>query len=185
MKFFVLMLTIFLAGCSSAPVDTSFYLLRQQGATDSRELQGSVDFALGKVTVAPYIDQPGLVLEVSPGQIRPASSHEWAEPMHQSVRTFLHREISSNLGADLYPESLSSAPTLVSIRVDQLHGTYDGEVLLVAYWWTTRDGEIVSSYQYSQSKPLEQDGYAALADAQKVLLSGFAVSIADTLKPSL
>ena len=185
MKTLVLMLTILLVGCSSTPVDTSFYLLRQPGKMDTKELNASPDFALGKVTVASYIDQPGLVLEVSPGLVRPAQHHLWAEPMHQSVRAFLQGEISSNLGASLFPESFSPAPTLVSIRIDQLHGTYDGEAVLLAYWWMIRDGEILSSYQYSQSKALEQDGYAALADAQEALLSGLAVSIADTLKSRL
>jgi uncharacterized lipoprotein YmbA len=184
MKYAVLILTMILVGCSSTPVDTNYYLLRHEGSAVSRELIASPDFALGKVAIAPYIDQPGLVLEVSAGQIRPAQHHQWAEPMHQSVRTFLQRGISSDLGEDLFPKALSSAPTVLDIRVDQLHGTDNGEAVLLAYWWTTRDGEIQSTYQYAQSQRLARDGYAALAEAEETLLRGLAANIADALGAS-
>lgn len=182
MKIAALLLTLLLVGCSSAPTETQFYLLRKHHPVESRELKPSPDFALGRVDIASYIDQPGMVLEVSPGQIRPAKYHEWAEPMHTSVRILLQREISVQLGVDLFPAGFSDAPTEIAIRVDQLHGTNDGEAMLIAYWWTLENGKIQSTYQYTQTIALAQDGYAALADAQEQLLSGLAVNIADTLK---
>ena len=182
MKIAALLLTLLLVGCSSKPIETQFYLLRKHQPVESRELKPSPDFALGKVDIAPYIDQPGLVLEVSPGQVRPARHHEWAEPMHTSVRILLQREISVQLGVDLFPANFSDAPMVIAIRVDQLHGTNNGEALLVAYWWTLENGKIQSTYQYTQNIALAQDGYAALANAQEKLLSGLAMNIADTLK---
>jgi len=182
MRIIAPLLTLLFVGCSSAPIETQFYLLRKHQPVETRELKPSPDFSLGSVIIASYIDQPGLVLEVSPGQIRPARYHEWAESMHDSVRTLLQREISVQLGADLFPENFSAARTVVGIHIDQLHGTSDGEAMLLAYWWTTNDGEIQSTYQYMQTISLEQDGYAALARAEEKLLSGLAMSIADTLK---
>ncbi|MEP0203097.1 MAG: ABC-type transport auxiliary lipoprotein family protein [Halioglobus sp.] len=182
MKFAALLITLLVVGCSSTPVETQFYLLRQHQAFESRELKPSPDFALGKVDIAPYIDQPGLVLEVAPGQVRPAQYHEWAEPMHTSVRILLQRQISLQLGADLFPANFSAAPVVVEIHIDQLHGTNDGNAMLLAYWWTLRDGEIQSTYQYTKTLALAQDGYAALARAEGKLLSGLAESISDTLK---
>ena len=182
MKIAALLLTLLMVGCSSTTIDTQFYLLRHHQAVESRELKPSPDFSLGSVDIASYIDQPGLVLEVAPGQVRPAQHHEWAEPLHNSVRILLQREISIQLGADLFPAAYSAAPTVVEIRVDQLHGTNDGEAMLLAYWWTLQNGEILSTYQYMKTAMLDQDGYAALAKAEEELLSGLAVSIADTLK---
>jgi uncharacterized lipoprotein YmbA len=182
MKPTVLLLTLLVAGCSHTPVETQFYLLRQQAAIESREMKPSPDFSLGDVSIASYIDQPGLILEVSPGQVRPARHHEWAEPMHRSVRIFLQREISIEFEADLFSSRFSPASTVVEIRVDQLHGTSSGEAILTAHWWTIHKGELKSSYQYTSTEPLEQDGYAALAKAEAVLLSGLAASIANTLK---
>jgi uncharacterized lipoprotein YmbA len=182
MKIAALLVTLLLVGCSSTTVETQFYLLRQHQAFESRELKPSPDFALGSVNIASYIDQPGLVLEVAPGQVRPAQHHEWAEPLHNSVRILMQREISSQLGVDLFPEAYSAAPTVIEIRVDQMHGTNNGEAMLLAYWWTIRNGEIQSTYQYMKTAALNQDGYASLAKAEEELLTGLAVSIADTLK---
>lgn len=184
MKSAALLLIVFLAGCSSAPVDTHYYLLRQDGGVESRALVASPDFALGNVVITSYIDQPGLMLEVDGGQIRPALHHQWAEPMHQSVRSFLQREISTALGEDLFPKALSDAKTVVEIRIDQLHGTQHGEAILLAYWWLRVDGKVVSPHQYSQTIALKRDGYAALVAAEKDLLEAFAASIAGTLKAS-
>jgi uncharacterized lipoprotein YmbA len=184
MKFAALIMIVFLVGCTSAPVATDYYLLRQDDAFTSRALVASSDYALGNVVIASYIDQPGMVLEVSAGQVRPALHHQWAEPMRQSVRSFLQREISTSLGEDLFPAAMSEAKSVVEIRVDQLHGTDDGEAILLAYWWLRVDGKIHSPYQFSQTLALQRDGYAALAQAEKDLLEAFAASIADTLKAS-
>jgi uncharacterized lipoprotein YmbA len=184
MKSAALLMIVFLVGCSSAPVATDYYLLRQDDAFTSRALVASSDYALGNVVIASYIDQPGMVLEVAPSQIRPALHHQWAEPMRQGVRNFLQQEISTALGEDLFPGNMSEAKSLLDIRVDQLHGTIDGEATLLAYWWLRVDGKIVSPYQFSKTIALERDGYAALAQAEKELLEAFAVSIADTLKAS-
>ena len=122
------------------------------------------------------------MLELEHGQVRPAKHHEWAEPLHISVPSFLQREISVQLGADLFPASHSPASTTINVRVDQLHGTSSGEAVLLAYWWTIRAGMIQSTYQYMQREKLARDGYAALARVQEELLTGLAQNIADTLK---
>jgi len=182
MRIFSLALLLLLTACSGAPVDTQYYLLRDSQLPDSRSLSASTEFALGRVQVASYIDQPGLVLEVGGGQIRPAMHHQWAEPMHQSVRSFLQTQVGNALGEDLFPAGISPAQTVLEIRIDQLHGTRDGQALLMAYWWLRRDNEVIASHQFSERRALQQDGYAALADAERGLLAELARRIADTLK---
>jgi uncharacterized lipoprotein YmbA len=178
----IAVLLFIVTACSSQPVDTHYYLLRADAAAHSRSLKASPDYALGVVTIASYIDQPGLVLQVSSGQIRPALHHQWAEPMHQSVRSFLQVEISTALGEDLFPVRVSPAKTVVEIRVDQLHGTDDGEATLLAYWWIQRDGKVLESRQFGKTLALKADGYEALAETEKKLLTAFAQNIAETLK---
>jgi len=179
-----IVLILFIAACSGAPVQTQYYLLRQEQAPQTRALVASTDFALGNVEIASYIDQPGMVLEVGPGQIHPALHHQWAEPMRQGVRYYLQREISAALGKDLFPKALSKANTVIEIRVDQLHGTHDGQAVILAYWWLNTDGEITSPHQFGETSPLQRDGYEALAQAERVLLKGLAANIAKTLKAS-
>jgi uncharacterized lipoprotein YmbA len=182
MKSVSIALLLLLTACSGQPVPTQYYLMRSDNVPESRAVAPSENYALGMVAIASYIDQPGMVLEMEGGQIRPALHHKWAEPMSRSVRSFLQAEISEQLGETLFPVDVSPAEILVEIKVDQLHGTRDGKALLSAYWWLKRDGVILESYQVGESIALKSDGYAALAEAEKALLRLMAGDIANTLK---
>ncbi len=104
--------------------------------------------------------------------------------MRQGVRFFLQREISAALGKDLFPKALSSADTIIEIRVDQLHGTNDGQAIILAYRWLRKDGEVKSPHQFGETSPLRRSGYAALAGAERTLLKDLAANITKTLKAS-
>ncbi len=175
-----LVLVMLLAACSSQVTEPSYYLLRGDVPLDSRPLKPNTEHGLGLVELAPYIDQQGLLLEVADGEIRPARNHRWAEPVYEGVRIFLLQEISRASGRDLLPLPPSGV-TLINVRIDQLHGTRNGEAVLVAYWWTSRQGEVLAGYQFAEREPLASDGYPALAAAQKSLLSQLARNIADNM----
>ncbi len=176
------LLTVMLAACSGTPVQTQYYLLRTDAPQSSRDLVPSKDFAMGRVIIAPYIDQPGLILETAAGEIRPALHHQWAEPMYQGLRNFLVIEVSHALGEDVFPAVASEGSTILDIRIDQLHGTADGDAVLVAYWWLRRDGAVIASYQFSEARALARDGYGALADAEKALLVQLAERISVSMR---
>jgi uncharacterized lipoprotein YmbA len=181
MRIATLLIALMLAACSGQPVQTQYYLLRTDAAQSSRDLKPSQDFAMGEVIIAAYIDQPGLVLETRRGEIRPAVYHQWAEPMYQGVRNLLIIEISQALGEDVLPARARTGETIVDIRVDQLHGTEDGDALLVAYWWLRRDGKVMDSFQFAERQSLSRDGYGALADAQQSLMVRLSRRIAETM----
>jgi uncharacterized lipoprotein YmbA len=176
-----LFLLTMLAACSGSAVEPNYYLLRTDQAQQSRALAPDTNYALGNVVIAPYIDQQGLVLETSAGQMRAARSHLWAEPMFESIRAFLIVEISQERGRDIYPSRLNRDATNIDVRIDQLHGTHDGEARLVAYWWLHKNTVVQSSHQFAETLRLSEDGYAALADAERRLLSDLAHSIARSL----
>jgi len=182
MKIVSVVLLLLVVGCSSTPVvDTHYYLLREDGVPSTRALKPSADYALGDVTIADYIDQPGLPLQLTNGEIRPALLHQWAEPMHKSVRSFLQKQISNALGEDLFPAGLSEANVQVEIRLDQLHGTAAGEAVILAFWWLKQDGKIIESYQFGETMQLQVSGYDSLAAAEKSLLKQLAAHIGATL----
>ena len=131
----VLWLVILLGACAGQVTPPTYYLLRSDTQPESQRLTPSRDFALGSVSIAPYIDQPGLVLLSDESQMRPARHHLWAEPIYEAVRNFLMREISHNFGEDLLPLPPRRDALLINVRIDQLHGTSDGVARLVAYWW--------------------------------------------------
>jgi len=179
-----LLLAALLGACSSQPPEPSYYLLRSDQPESTRALRTSSEYALGQVEIAPYVDQPGLVLEMRDGEMRPARQHLWAEPLYDSVRVLLLQEISAAYGADILPQTISGAGHTISVRIDQFHGTAAGTARLVAYWWLHDSGGLQTAYQFGGERALAGDGYGALAAAQKALLKELAVAIAGSLSPA-
>ncbi len=176
-----LLLALLLGACAGPVTEPQHYLLRGDIAMDSRPLQPATGYGLGAVSVAPYIDQQGLLLETTDGEIRPARHHLWAEPVVEGVRIFLLQQISHDSGVDLIPLAADSDAALINVRIDQMHGTADGEAVLVAYWWLSRDGEAVSGYKFAETRGLDASGYSALAQALRGLLADLAGEIAGSL----
>lgn len=176
-----LFLVALLSGCASQPIPTTYYLLRSDQNLQSSALSTSTQYSLGTVEIAAYLDQPGLVMAIGNGEMRPASQNLWAEPIYDGVRNFLATEIAQASGQELLPAKLASAPTVVNIRIDQLHGTLDGQAQIVAYWWLVSDGEVASLNRFSETRALTASGYSALVDAEKILLADLAKKIAASL----
>ena len=181
MKVTLLLLAILLAGCASQTIEPSYYLLRSDQDLSSTTLRTSTNFSLGTVEIAAYLDQPGLVMETTPGQMRPASQNLWAEPVFDGIRNFLTTEIAHANGEALLPAKLAGNTTAVNIRIDQLHGTRDGKALLVAYWSLVRNDKVVALNRFSETRVLEASGYSALVEAEKILLAQLAQKIAASL----
>jgi uncharacterized lipoprotein YmbA len=177
------MLVVLLTGCASQAIEPSYYLLRSKQDLSSSTLSTSTHFSLGAVEIAPYLDQPGLVLETADGQMRPASQNLWAEPIFDGVRNFLATEIAQAYGQELLPTKLAPNTTAVNIRIDQLHGTRDGKAQIVAYWWLVRANEVIVLNRFAQSRNLDSSGYSALVDAEKDLLAELAIKISNSLGP--
>lgn len=184
MRYCAWLLLLSLTACTSQPTTTTEYLLRSDLEQRSRQLSPSADFAFGTLVVADYIDHPGLVLETSRGEVHRARNHQWAEPLRRSLKLYLATEVSQHAGEDILFEVDSPAPTTIDIRIDQLHGSSDGEAVLVAFWRLVTDGNDDRAYQFAETLPLQRDGYDALAEAEKSLLSQLAQQIAQSLDPA-
>jgi uncharacterized lipoprotein YmbA len=184
MKITALFLAILLVGCASRPIPPTYYLMRSNQDLTSSKLSTSKQFSLGTLEIAAYLDQPGLAMEIAAGEMRPASQNLWAEPIHDGVRNFLSTEIAQASGQELLPTKLTQNTTVVNIRIDQLHGTSDGRAVIVAYWWLVSGDEVMNLQRFSDSRGLAKSGYAALVEAQKVLLSELAQRIAATMSGS-
>ena len=181
MKIASLLLVVFLSGCASQAIEPSYYLLRSQQDTQTRQLNPSKDFSMGKVVIASYIDQPGLMIETNDGEIRAARHNLWAEPVYEGVRTQLVVDIGRAKGEDILPTNLGNTAIVLDIRLDQLHGTNDGKAKLVAYWWLRRGNDLLTAHVFSEEQALATDGYSALVAAERALLSQLAIKIADSL----
>jgi uncharacterized lipoprotein YmbA len=186
----LILILVLLTGCAGGRdvPELNQYLLR----TDAEPVQadsGTADVGLGTVSVAPYLDQPGLVVETSTGGVREARYHQWAEPLRSSLRSFLADEIGTRNGTPVRYQGYrgnawkNDVEFLVSVHVDQLHGTADGDAVLVANWAITARASDGASAEHSfrGTEALERDGYSALIAAEKRLLERLASEIAESL----
>jgi len=182
----LLVMTGLLSSCVGERIKTQYYLLRSDLKPDySREIKTS-DIALTKLNVATYIDQPGLVLTQTSGEINIARYHQWAEPLRYSLKHFLANEIFAHSGRyiNIGREKTSLSSTRLEVVIDQLHGTADGRVVLVAYWKAiskVEGKEIQLKYELTKTMPLIRDGYEALVASEKELLRNLAKEIAASL----
>ena len=176
-----LLLVPLMVACTSTPIETNRYLMRGPVVMGKSELNPWKDYGLGRLDLAPYINQQGLLLETVDNEIRPARYHLWAEPTRDSMRNLLAVEISRVSGRDLLPVVPDENTKLINISVSQFHGTQKGTAILVASWWLSQQGQVLAGFQFAEEIPLAEDGYASLAEAQSQLIMRLGSEIASRL----
>lgn len=181
MRTFALSLLLLVAACSAQPTRTTTYLLRADSDLQSGPTVPAEDIAFGKLQIARYIDQPGLVLQTGAGEVHVARYHQWAEPLRASLEGLLQAEISRQLGRDIHFLPDGPVGTRIDVIIDQLHGTADGEAVLVASWRLRRAAGEDEVHRFVGSEPLARDGYPALVAAERQLLLRLAAGIAASL----
>ncbi|MBV1874521.1 MAG: membrane integrity-associated transporter subunit PqiC [Gammaproteobacteria bacterium] len=191
MKYTVILMILFVAGCAGTLSSTrenpalKQYLLRSGEQARFSVMNPVAVTGIGAVTVASYIDGLGLVLETAEGEVREARDHQWAEPLRESLRTFLALEISTQAGQVIPSKRYGEVnwQRRIDVRVDELHGTAEGEARLVAYWHTfdVESRTVVSHNGFEETVALSRDGYGALVKAETFLLERLAVAIAASL----
>jgi uncharacterized lipoprotein YmbA len=186
MRFITLVFSLLLIACAGNPPSHTLYLLRADAPQRTARVAAPASVGLLRVDVAPYLQQPGLVLATGEHQVRPARYHRWAEPVDEGLRRFLRAEISNALGYDVSadPARKSQWDYAVQVSVDQLHGTPSGEALLSASWRITRGAEKdeLAEFRMARSEPLAREGYAGLVEAEIDLARQLAVAIAASLR---
>ena len=177
--------TLALLACGGASPPRTAYLLRADPVERVGRVEGPYRVVLGRVSVAPYLDQSGLVVETEAGQVRAARRHEWAEPLADGLRSYLRAEISAALGFEVGLGRIERIPWdyTIDVYVDRLHGTMGGRAVIDAGYRITprsRSAEIVE-YRFARSMPLPSEGYSGLFDAEKELARQLALAIAQAL----
>jgi uncharacterized lipoprotein YmbA len=174
-----------LAGCSGATPVRTEYLLRAETPETAARKEAQARIGIARVTVAPYLDQPGLVIETETREIQPARYHQWAEPLENSLLLYLRTEISKALGEAVSIDGTDRSHwnQSVDVFIEELHGTVKGEALMVAtFRISTRDADEAASYRFAKRTPSAEKGYPALVDAEAQLIRELAGAIADALR---
>jgi len=176
-----------LLGCASGGTtpELTQYLLRSSAPATSGEAEGLTDVGIGHVRVADYLDQPGIVVEMAPGQIRPAQYHEWAESLGTGLELFLRPEIAGVVGhdIDIDPARRSDWRLTVDIDIVEFHGTLSGSARLNASWTLTNaKGDLVAAFRFAETESLTRSGYGGLVDAQTRLASRLGAAVGQSIR---
>lgn len=172
-----------LAGCAGKPaLEHHEYLLRPQQLETASGSHPAV--RLKAVSVAPYLDQDGIVLQTASAEIRVANQHAWAEPLEDAIRRYLQVSIANHAGVEVEvaPLTTGAAETSLTVAISQFHGSADGRVRLVAGWTVARADREPLLLSFDQSVRQAADGYPALVVAHAELLERLAEAISDSLK---
>lgn len=176
---------VVLACAGGSPTQTS-YLLGATSPGSTGRVEAPVRVALGRIAVAPYLDQVGIVVETDEGQVRAARLHRWAEPLPAGIRSSLRVEISAALGYDVSATRTGGVDWdfVVDVNVERFHGTMRGTAVLdVSYVISRLSGRAdVSEYRFGSSLPLPQAGYPGVVEAEAALVRELARSIANALR---
>ncbi len=184
----LMLTTLILVGCTmggSAVEEPRFYLLRADTRLPDEAQPAPVSVGIGRVSIADYLAQAGIVVATSGDRVRPAHLHLWAEPLDSAIRLFLRDAISAEAGYLISADTARrrSWDYRLDIRIDEWHGSLAGDVRIRAAWIVidmTNDHE-VASHRFERSAMLTDDGYEALVTTQKRLLTGLAGAIAASL----
>ncbi len=179
-----------LVGCAGkAPPDLEQYLLRSDASNQFNNADVA-SIGIGTLRVSSYIDQPGLVLETADGSMHAGRYNQWAEPLRESLRLVIANDVASAIGQPVRPRVYGETnwklytDKMVDITIERMHGTADGDAILVAYWAVINPGArgILSEHQFSQTVSLTSSGYPALVSAYKDLLRSLAGEIGQSLQ---
>lgn len=186
MRVIALLLIAGLVGCVSSPPEPTRFLLRAEPRIELTPNSTVPVVGWPRVTLAPYLNRAGLIVEITEHQVREARYHIWAEPLEQGIWHYVGTQLGNELG---YPLNRNMAQKTswerqISLRVDKFHGSLDGRSQLVASWSVTNfsnQGK-VTQYSFSQTRDQDSGGYGGLVDAQIKLLDQLARAIAASLQ---
>jgi hypothetical protein len=185
MKASFIALTVFLVACAASTPPPTRYLLPADVPEGTVRVDPPVRIGISKLVVAPYLSQRGLVVETEKRQIRAARQHQWAEPLAAGLRRQLRAQLSKALGFDVSadPTQRTRWDFVIDVSIERLHGTLDGDAVLVAHWRVTptKARGDAASYRIARSQPLPRAGYGGLVDAEISLIDGLAGEIAASL----
>lgn len=183
--FWALAAALTLAGCASSGGSPSLFVLDsgQMPATTVHPANAP-QVMIDPVSVAPYLDQGGIVYQSAPYRVVIANNNRWAAPLPGALTNDLY----SRLITRLHNINLIHATThhrdvyTVQTQVDEFGGHFDGKAHVAGQWsLVAPNGHTLFTRAFNKQIPLAEDGYPALVAS----LSKGWHQIADEMAPAL
>ncbi|GAA5175077.1 PqiC family protein [Modicisalibacter zincidurans] len=161
-----------LAGCAGSPTTERYTLPAPMndavsGVGPSDAATPDYSLVIDRVSVAGYLDNPGIVLQPDAIRLRQASSHQWAEALDQQLGRGLRQRLAAELpDTRILVEGDPPEALHLQVNVEQFQGHYQGVGMASGYWQLrAANGDLLLERNFSASTPLAKDGYPALVRA--------------------
>jgi uncharacterized lipoprotein YmbA len=184
-----------LIGCTSKPLSVRYYLLHTPDLLHASE---NADLSTGDVvktivvlkllTVADYLRQASLVMQVDKHQLYYSRQDVWAEKLHSSFYKALLQDLNAD-GQKNYVASSSpnaaSASAAITIKLEHFHATDRSTVVSSGRYWLSENEmakdkhseHASTSHSFFFESDLTQDGYAHAVKQLRGLVNNLAKQI--------
>ncbi|MDN2664119.1 membrane integrity-associated transporter subunit PqiC [Psychromonas sp. 14N.309.X.WAT.B.A12] len=169
MKKWLLILVIFIAGCSSnVEQQNSLFLLPEN--TTAAIANNSLPMLLVSTNLDTYLDQASLVYRVSDTKIVLAKHNRWAHQISEQINQRMVTNLRTNQGTFWPIErnasiQLTNQPSL-QIHFSKFNGVFTGDAELSGEWLLIDgQGNLIKSDNFQINMPLQESGYDQLVFA--------------------
>jgi uncharacterized lipoprotein YmbA len=172
------------AACASSP-PPKFYMLSRTPAPGAPPSTLSV--LVGPVTVPAVVDQPQIVVSMSPNQVTLDEFNRWASPLASNISRVVAENLVDLLGTprvSQFQQSLNvDADFRVAVEVQNFESTLGDAATFSAVWAVrrTRDGRTETGRTAVREPPSDKS-YDALAAAHSRALSQMSQDIAAAVR---
>ncbi len=181
---FICVLVGLIAACASSP-PPKFYLLSRTPAPGAPPSTLSV--LVGPVTIPAMVDQPQIVVSMSPNQVTLDEFNRWASPLASNISRVVAENLVDLLGTprvSQFQQSLNvDADFRVAVEVQNFESTLGDAAAFSAVWAVrrTRDGRTETGRTAVREPPSDKS-YDALAAAHSRALSQMSQDIAAAVR---
>lgn len=189
MKIITFCLCMLLLSCTSEPLNVRYYLLHTpQNTGDIKSATAKPIAVLQALSIADYLRQSSLVLQVDEHELHYARQDVWAEALQSSFYNALLQDLNTiglrNYVAATAPDA-QGASTIIRVQLDHFHATDASTVVSSGrYWLSVKDlkGDknnvmAAAAHGFYFESELTQDGYAHGVEQLRTLVSHLANQI--------
>lgn len=166
---YVSMLTWLLTACANGSSDDKHYYQLQ---AEPRPVSTAAVSAQNKfiwleaVNVADYLNQDGLVYQLSPVEFATAEHNLWASPLHQQLSKLITQSLTQPMQYWIVAnQRLAEPDATVQLYIDKFHGLKSGNVMISGRWIVIDRLGNISNLPFTVEQTQVGDGYAAMVKA--------------------
>ncbi len=176
-----------LGACSSAPTQTTSYLLAPLTPEKTLDYTASTPVVvLAPVSMDNLLENQGIVYQTSATQTVVARQHLWAEGLSAQLNNRLLQGLRQTQGnywiVRSNPQINTPSALTLLVSFNQFNGSYDGNAVISGEWTLLNSqGSLLQSQPFSYREPLADNGYPALVNALSKATDQLTADMSQTL----